>query len=499
MNNKVVIAGWGQITQPKEQTENLLDPLGLMTAASQQAADIAGSSDILKNINGVMVVRVMSRHIPEAARQLSDKIGASPRFTYVSGIGGNSPQSMINKAAGMIARGELDSVLIAGGETYYPRETDDVKGTDTLFKGLIGEHARDDMIGVTIDEMQHGIYLPLHGFPLFETALWAESGMDLNSYMEKNIGTLWSRFSQAASAHPNAWIKTTKSPREIVSADSVNRMIAFPYSKFLNPIITVDLGAAVILMGEEKSRQYRQPGGQPVYFLAGAYTQDRQQYIIEKSNFTQSPPIQEAVNRSLKRSTLSLDNINCFDIYSCFPCSVSMACRMIGLKNDEKRPLTLTGGLGFFGGPGNNYSLHAVATLVESISQGKATTGMITSLGWFFYKNAVGIYSATPKETTLSQYDLADEKDFLVGSNPVSIAKLVSGKGIIETYTIIYAKDGSPSYAVVYGKTDKWLRFIAQTPAEPDVFDALSTQNQVGRAVRLTHDASQNRNIAELI
>jgi acetyl-CoA C-acetyltransferase len=499
MNRKVVITGWGQITQPKEQAENLLDPLGLMVAASQRAAEIAGSSDILKNLDGIMVVRVMSRNIPSAAKRLAEAIGVSPRFTLVSGIGGNSPQSMVNKASGMIARGELDSVLIAGGETYYPRNEEDSKGTGTLFKGLVGENIRDDMIGVTSDEMQHGIYLPLHGFPLFETALWGQSGMDLNSYMEKRIGNLWSRFSQTAAIHPNAWIKTPKTSSEILSPGPDNRMIAFPYPKFLNPIITVDLGAAVILMSEEKSKQGRQPNGRPVYFLAGAYAQDRQQYIIEKSDFTQSKPIKEAAERSFKRSGLTMDNIDCFDIYSCFPCAVSMACRMIGLAHEEKRPLTLTGGLGFFGGPGNNYSLHAIATLADAISRGQYSTGMITSLGWFFHKNAVGIYSATPKETNLSQYDLEDEKECLVGDPPVPIEKHVSGKGIIETYTIIYSKDGSPSYGVVYGKTEQGFRFIAQTPKYPDVFEALSSQNQVVRDVRLSHDATKNLNIAELL
>jgi acetyl-CoA C-acetyltransferase len=172
---------------------------------------------------------------------------------------------------------------------------------------------------------------------------------------------------------------------------------------------------------------------------------------------------------------------------------------MIGIGYEEKRPLTLTGGLGFFGGPGNNYSLHAIATLAEAISKGQYTTGMITSLGWFFHKNAVGIYSATPRDTNLCQYDLEDETDYLAGDHPVRIEKRVSGKGIIETYTIIYSKDGSPSYAVVYGKTDQGLRFIAQTPKDLDVFSALSTINHVGKSVRMKHDEAIGRNIAELI
>jgi len=121
MKKQVVIAGWGQVTQPKAQTANLCNPLGLMVAAALKAGKVTGMVDTLRKLDGIMVVRPLSAHYPSAARQLAEKIGASPRFTIVSKIGGNSPQSMVNKAAGMIARGELETVLIAGAEAYYPR------------------------------------------------------------------------------------------------------------------------------------------------------------------------------------------------------------------------------------------------------------------------------------------------------------------------------------------------------------------------------------------
>jgi acetyl-CoA C-acetyltransferase len=499
MNRKVFITGWGQITQPKEQTDHLLDPLGLMAEAARKAVDAIGATDILAKIDGIMVIRVMSRHVPSAAKQLAEKIGASPRYTTVSGIGGNSPQSMINKAAGMIARGEIDSVLIAGGETYYPRDKNGSDDGIALFKGLTGDHARDDMIGVTIDELQHGIYLPVHGFPLYETALWAESGLDLDSHLTQHVGNLWSKFSQTAAGNPNAWIRSPRSPKEIISDHPGNRMIAFPYRKFMCSLFSVDLGAAVILMSEEKSRHYRQKGRQPVYFLSGAYTEDRQPYLIQKSNFTQSLPIKTAAQRALSRSNLSLEDIDCFDIYSCFPCSVTIAGQMIGIPENDTRPLALTGGLAFFGGPGNNYSLHAVATLAEAISSGEYDNGMITSLGWFMHKNAVGIYSSLPVETELGTFDVEDEKNFLVGEEPLKVESHASGTGIIETYTIICSKDGTPDYAVIYGKTDQGFRFIAQTRPDPDVFKALTKKCQVGRPVQLKYDKSQNKNIAKLL
>ncbi|MFZ2633463.1 MAG: hypothetical protein WA081_00490 [Desulfosalsimonadaceae bacterium] len=497
-NRKVTITGWGQVTQPLEQIDNLLDPLGLMVKASRRAAESLGSLDILAKVDGIMVVRPLSRHYDDAAKQLAEKIGAAPRFNLVSGVGGNSPQSLVNKAGGMIARGELESVLLAGGETYCPRNKSEIRTGSDLFKGLTGGHERQDMLGAMEIEMHHGVYLPIHGFPLYETALWAESGLDLEPYMER-VGNLWRKFSQAASTHPNAWIKSPLTPSAIVSATRNNRMIAFPYTKFMTSMLYVDLGAAIILMSEEKSRQFYKKDRQPVYFLAGAHTEERQPFLIQKSNFTSSLPLKAAAQRALCRSNLTMEEIDCFDIYSCFPSSVAIACKMLGIKETDKRPLTLTGGLGFFGGPGNNYSLHAVVTLADALSRGLYKAGMITSLGWFLQKHAVGIYSTRPVNTELYHYDLDDKKSFLVGEKPVKTRNIASGKGIIETYTVIYSRDGSPAYAVIYGKTSEGFRFISQTHADPDIFDLLTSQNQVGRLVHLKYNAEQNLNIAELL
>ncbi|UCF95331.1 MAG: hypothetical protein JSW39_14680 [Desulfobacterales bacterium] len=45
----------------------MLDPLGLMVQASRQAADMAGDRAVLKKLDGVMVVRILSRDYASAA------------------------------------------------------------------------------------------------------------------------------------------------------------------------------------------------------------------------------------------------------------------------------------------------------------------------------------------------------------------------------------------------------------------------------------------------
>ncbi|MBI5589638.1 MAG: hypothetical protein HY881_04050 [Deltaproteobacteria bacterium] len=498
MGNNVVIAGWGQITQAKDQTDRLLDPLGLMVEASGRAAEKTKLSTVLRNVDAVFSVKVMSEYYPSASERLADALGAAPRLTLTSSIGGNSPQSLINKAAGMIARGELESVLIAGGETYCPRNKHRDKTGSLLFKGLEGGHESEDMIGASDLEKRHGIHLPVHGFPLFETALWAESGLPIETYLQ-GVGRMWSRFSSVAASHPGSWTHTPRGVDEIITPGPANRRIAFPYTKYMTSLVSVDMAAALLLMSEDRAKRICPKTRRPVYFLAGADARDRQRFMADKTGFTTSPALSACVRKVFQRSGLLADDIQCFDLYSCFPCSVAIAKKTLGLKDSDERPLTVTGGLGFFGGPGNNYSLHAAASMAEAISRGAFDTGMITSLGWFMHKHSAGIFSAIPKDTGLNHFDLEDEANPLAGNAPEITLDQVHGTGIIETYTVLFARNGSPSLAVLYGKTPEGLRFVAQAMPEPGIFSELTRRCWVGETVRLRHHPKTNLNFAEFI
>ena len=495
MQTRVVVAGWGQITQPKQIGHPPDDPMGLMVRASRAAARLLKNPSHISDADGIMVVKSLSAHYETPAKRLASRLGARPKFLFESGIGGNSPQTLINRAAGMIARKELNMVLVAGAEAYVPRTTDETKWENALLKGIPKDYTGDDASGVTPLEARYGIEHPIHGFPLFETALWAASGMDIGPYMYQ-VAELWSGFSRTAASHPHAWTGKFKTPEEILTPSGQNRPIAFPYTKFMNSFITVDQGAAVILMSDAYAMTYGAAEGKPVYFCGGGYAQDRQRYMIQKTDFTSSPPLQAAVDKALDRSGMTLDDIEVFDMYSCFPCAVSIAKKMIGVQKTDPRPLTLTGGLGFFGGPGNNYNLHAVATLCEMISSGRTKTGMVTALGWFMHKHAAGIYSALPPARSLAAMDLEDHNDFLAGPEPLEQDPSPSGTGIVETYTIVYNRDKTPAYAVIYGRTEQGKRFIARTPENRRVFQMLAAKNMVGRQVLLARNPETGLTIA---
>ena len=488
METHVVVAGWGQVTQPKE-AESPRDVPGLMIQAARRAGQTLADPSLVSRLDGILVVRPLSAHCPDAPAKVAGALGADPGFTHLSDIGGNSPQTLINLAGAMIAEKRLERVLVVGAEAYVRRNPGASRPASALLQGVPQDYGGDDAQGTLPLETRHGIQHPMQGFPLFETALWHTSGLTLPEYLNR-VGRMWARFSRVAADHPFAWSKTSKTAEKILTPSMKNRPIAFPYTKFMNAFITVDQAAAVILMSENAAREARKKDRPPVYFAGGGYAMDRQRFMAQKSDFTMSIPMKTVMDKALDRSGLTLDDMDCFDFYSCFPCAVAIAKKMAGLADTDPRPLTLTGGLGFFGGPGNNYNLHAVATLAEQIAKERYRTGMVTALGWFMHKHAAGVYTSRRPEKSLAGTAGADHADPLAGPAPVNVDEAPSGAGTIETYTVVYHPDHTPAYGVIYGRTGQGNRFVANTVNDAEVFTALTGRDLVGTSVRLVHDST---------
>src|SRR5262249_56079036 len=83
-------------------------------------------------------------------------------------------------------------------------------------------------------------------------------------------------------------------------------------------------------------------------------------------------------------------------LYSCFPTAPPLSAAMLGMAPDDPRPLTAAGGLPWFGGPGNNYTTHAIAALVERLRADGDGIALVHSLGWNLTKHALGIDRGRP-------------------------------------------------------------------------------------------------------
>merc|ERR1712125_127289 len=91
-------------------------------------------------------------------------------------------------------------------------------------------------------------------------------------------------------------------------------------------------------------------------------------------------------------------DVHYMDIYSCFPSAVQIACKELGIKMGQK-PLTVTGGLPYHGGPGSNYVTHSIAAMTEHLRASRSPArGLVTANGGYLTKHAFGVYSNFPDE-----------------------------------------------------------------------------------------------------
>ena len=116
-----------------------------------------------------------------------------------------------------------------------------------------------------------------------------------------------------------------------------------------------------------------------------------------------------AGRRALELCSLTPADVDHVDVYSCFPSAVQIGAREIGL--DLNRPLTVTGGLTFAGGPLNNYVMHSIARMAELLRENSNAKGLITANGGYLTKHAFGVYSATPPSTPFQHQDVQAEVD----------------------------------------------------------------------------------------
>ena len=243
---------------------------------------------------------------------------------------------------------------------------------------------------VTADEAAAGLDRPLRVFPLFENALRAGSGQTIDEH-QRQVSELWARFSSVAASNPYAWSREPRTAHEIRTPGPSNRMVSFPYPKLMNANDRVDQGAAFILCSVAR----RSRGGRARGPLGLSRWQVQTRTTTGSSRndkiSVSSPAIGLAGHRALSLAGVGIDDVAHIDLYSCFPCAVQIAAAALGLALDDPgRSLTVTGGLGFAGGPGNNYVSHSIATMAGRLRADPGALGLVTGLGWYSTKHAVG-------------------------------------------------------------------------------------------------------------
>ena len=158
-----------------------------------------------------------------------------------------------------------------------------------------------------------------------------------------------------------------------------------------------------------------------------------------------------------------------------------LSAAMLGLAPDDPRPLTLTGGLPWFGGPGNNYTTHAIATLMAHLRADRGAVGLVHALGWILTKHGLGVYGGTPPPRGWRRAGGASLQAWADALPHPAIDPEPAGRATVETYTIAHGRDGAPERGTVIGRVADGRRFLAVLPRDARLLEALEQEEQVGR------------------
>ena len=504
-----VLIGAGQLTDKREPAD-ASSPVDLMTEAARRAAADAGPGNaLLSAIDTLVAVGLtvdgpqgrniaggMYRNVPVTVSRMLD---IEPTRTLYTTTGGNTPQMLVNRFADQIAQGQCQAVLITGAEA--------LNTMIARLKGGLGlDDWRDDpgtaptLLGTdtppsTDEEMRYGMDTPSVSYPLFENALRGKYGLSQEQHQQK-LGELYAGFNAVAADNPLSWFPTRRSPQEIAQPSDSNRYVGFPYTKYLNSIIQVNMGAALIMTSLAKAREVGVADDRMVY-LHGCADGNDIWFVRDRADYTSSPAVRMLGRKGLAMAGKTIDDMRYFDIYSCFPSAVQIACDELGIAHDDPRGLTVTGGLPYFGGPGNNYVTHSIASMMDRLRADPGSFGLVNANGWFVTKHSLGIYSTTPIEHPWQREKPADYQDAILDQDSPAYTEQPAGHATIETYTVVHGRKGVER-ALVIGRLDDGTRFVAETPDDEATLQAMMSADMLGASGTVSSGDEKNLFVPDL-
>ena len=505
-----MLVGAGQASerlgQPGYRCRSAVDLAADAARAALADADAgAGPAALTAAIDTVAGVRQFEISHPAARaplgrsdnypRSVAARLGAAPARAILEVSGGQSPQYLVTDLAATIAAGGAETALIFGSEAistaqHYAGQAAAERPDFTEHAGGSLEDRGYGLRGLTDpDLIAHGLTDAPSQYALAENARRARLKLTRAQYAAA-MGALFAPFTEVAAANPHAAAPTVRGVTELVTPTAVNRLIADPYTRYLVAFEKVNQGAAVLVMSVAAARRLGVPPDRWVFLHGHADVAERD--LLDRADLSASPAAVLAARAALEMAGVTADGLATIDLYSCFPVPVFNLCDRLGLAPDDPRGLTVTGGLPFFGGPGNNYAMHAIAETMPRARARPGTFGFVGANGGVMGKYSVGIYSAAlapwrPDRSAVLQAE--------VDSWPAPPrARHADGWATIETYTVSRRRGRAPA-GIVIGRLDiGGRRFVARTDdRDTGMLGLLTTGEPVGARVFVRSAGEVNR------
>jgi acetyl-CoA C-acetyltransferase len=457
-----VIVGVGEIVDRAKEITDGLEPLTLLEQALKRAEADSGAK-LLGEIQSLDVVNFLSWRYRDPEKQLGARLGIAPAHLYYGPVGGESPIRYLHEAAQRIARGECSVAAVCGAEAQSSATKAERAGV-TLPWTPFAHDVEEPKRGAAFQNpmaVKLGVFRPVTVYPFYEAASSAHWGQSPREAMAES-GELWSRYSEAASHNPNAWLKRHFAPEEITTPSPDNRLIAWPYTKLMVANPTVNMGAGVLLTSLAKAREAGIAEDRLIYPWGGASAEEPRDYLL-RDQFFEGHPQNAVLNAVMDLAGGDGKAFDAIELYSCFPCVPKMARRTLGLGADVQP--TVTGGLTFFGAPLNTYMTHAACAMVRNLRSG-TKLGLLYGQGGFVTKHHALVLSRQPPREALAQdTSVQAEADRRKGAVPDFVTE-ASGKGKVESFTVIYGRNGDVEHGVVMLRTPENARALARVPAQ---------------------------------
>ncbi len=488
-----VIIGASEVTEREPDLELASSPMQLMLQAVHQAADHACiDRHRLADLDTVTVVRSMFEFTRNSPEVLACRLGANRATRWITPLGGNMPQYLVNRYAEEIANGKSRFVLLAGTEamatsrkfikaTGNKPDWNEPSDRDAVF--LLHERPF-----ATAHEKSHDFWQARHIYPLFENALRAKYGHSIEEH-QMAMGRLLSSFSEVAAENPKAWYPVKRSAEEIALEGHKNRMVSWPYTKYMNAMNQVNQSATVLMTSTGFARELGVPEERWVY-LHGCADANEKWHVTERQNYYSSSAIRTAAQKTFGMAGKSAGDMDYLDLYACFPVAVEIARDELGIAVDDPRPLTITGGLPYYGGAGS-YVMSSIAAMANKLQKNPGKYGLIVANGGYMTELAVGIYSTEPSPQPSSgdaPWQRVDPALYQADIDALPCPRLIEepcGDAVIETYTVSFGRDSEPDLGLVIGRLGDGSdhdapRFISKLPLDKELLTAMTKEDYLG-------------------
>lgn len=416
-------------------------------------------------------------HSDNTPRSIARRAGADPARAILEVVGGQSPQRLVGELAAEIAAGRSRMAAIAGAEAISTMRAllarGDKRDWSESQPGSLEDRGPGYEGVVDATAIRHGVAAPIAGYAIAENVRRERLGLSLDQY-RLEIGKLFAPFTAVAAQNPHSAAPTPRSPEELAILTERNRLVAEPYGRLVVARDQVNQGAAVVIASVAEARRLGVPQSRWVHIHGVADCAEPS--LLARADMERSPAAVAAISTALEVSGKVWKNISASDLYSCFAIPVFNLLDAFGLDRDDPRGWTLTGGLPFFGGAGNNYSAHGIAEAVQRCRAAPGSYALVGANGGIMSKYAAGVYSAAPADWSASRWQSLPKI-----APAFAVLDAHDGEAIAESFTIQPGKAGEVGTLVARVGD---ARVLANS-TDPAICAALRGDTVAGRRVRI--------------